>query len=440
VQTVGAVASAGVGMAVLAACGAGPAGGNAVASPGASNVTLTAYFGVVGDQLPVFDAQIAQAYAKQQPNVTVQLLAQPAGGEAGMREKLATMMAGGTPPDVWEYATIAQTMVKLDWVIPIDDYLRKSNYDLSVYAKGLFDHSARYQGKTWLVPYGHGGNTMVLALNPELYAAAGVALPATSAATTWTWSDWVEGLQKLTRRQGDTVSQIGLANVGSYVSYPQLWQTDWVASDLKTVVCDSADMVECYTRYFDLVNRQRVLPRPGELATWFGTSTPVEAFNTGKAASTVIAPASVRQFVQPKVIDLALAPIPRGKVSVPDVNWHSFGLLKGSKQPDAAWAFVRWCADQGRWARFVGKIPAQAPFQLPYLQELFKDFKAPRLESVTSALAAAVPQTRLFELTAYPQVSAAITEAFNRDLWTGQADAGTVLKALKPQLQGIIGA
>ena len=34
-----------------------------------------------------------------------------------MREKLATMMAGGTPPDVWEYATIAQTMVKLDWVI-----------------------------------------------------------------------------------------------------------------------------------------------------------------------------------------------------------------------------------------------------------------------------------------------------------------------------------
>jgi hypothetical protein len=100
---------------------------------------------------------------------------------------------------------------------------------------------------------------------------------------------------------------------------------------------------------------------------------------------------------------------------------------------------ARWLADEGRWARFVRKIPAQAQFQLPFLRELFKDFKAPRLEAITGALAAAVPQTRLFRLTAYPQVSAAINEAFNRDLWTGQADAGTVLKALKPQLQGIIG-
>jgi hypothetical protein len=47
--------------------------------------------------------------------------------------------------------------------------------------------------------------------------AAGVALPPTSAATTWTWSEWAAGLGKLTRRQGDAVGQLGLANVGSFV-------------------------------------------------------------------------------------------------------------------------------------------------------------------------------------------------------------------------------
>jgi ABC-type glycerol-3-phosphate transport system substrate-binding protein len=31
---------------------------------------------------------------------------------------------------------------------------------------------------------------------------------------------------------------------------------------------------------------------------------------------------------------------------VPDVNWHSFGVIKGSKQPDASWDFLRWAAEQ----------------------------------------------------------------------------------------------
>jgi hypothetical protein len=166
--------------------------------------------------------------------------------------------------------------------------------------------------------------------------------------------------------------------------------------------------------------------------------TPLEAFTAGKAAATMVAPASARTFTEPKLVELSLAPIPKAQVSTPDVNWHSFGLIKGTTQPDAGFALARWLTDEARWSRFVRKIPAQSQLQLPFLKELFKDFAAPRLEAVTGALAAAVPQTRLFRLTAYPQVSAAITEAFNRDLWTGQGDPGTVLKALKGQLQGII--
>ena len=426
----------------LAACGqAGGSGGGGDAAgggPQAARVALTAYFGVQSDQLQGFDPQIARAYAAERPNVEVQLLPQPPGGEAGMREKLAAMMAGGTPPDVWEYATIAETMVTLDWLLPLDEYLRKASFDSGAYAKGLYEHTARFQGKTWLVPYGHGGNTMVLALNPQLFAAAGVPLPGATPNSTWSWNEFAETMQRVTRRQGDAVSQIGLANAGWFGSYPQLWQTDWVNADLKTVVCDGPEMVECYSRFFDLVNRHRVLPRPGELESALGVKTPLEAFTAGKAAATMVAPASVRTFTEPKLVELSLAPIPRAKVSTPDVNWHSFGLIKGTKQADAGFAFARWLTDEARWSRFVRKIPAQAQLQPPFLKELFKDFAAPRLEAITGALAAAVPQTRLFRLTAYPQVSVAIIEAFNRDLWTGQGDPGTVLKALKGQLQGIV--
>jgi ABC-type glycerol-3-phosphate transport system substrate-binding protein len=220
------LALAGLGMGLPAACGLPPATSaqKGAAKAPAARVTLTAYFGVSGEQPQRFAGEIAQAYAKQRPNVTVELLPQPSGGEAGMREKLQVLIAGGTPPDVWEYATIAETMVKYDWLVPVDDYVRRDRYDLTVYARGLFDHVARYQGKTWIIPYGHGGNTMVMALNPQLFAEAGVALPGTTIQTTWSWSDWVEALRKLTRQQGSEITQFGVADPGSwFASCPLLW-------------------------------------------------------------------------------------------------------------------------------------------------------------------------------------------------------------------------
>jgi ABC-type glycerol-3-phosphate transport system substrate-binding protein len=183
-------------------------------------VTLTAYLGASGELPQRFDSEVAQAYAKQRPNVTVQLLPQPSGGEAGMREKLQVLIAGGTPPDLWEYATIAETMVKYDWLVSVEDYVRRDRYDLNVYAKGLFDHVARYQGKTWIIPYGHGGNTMVMALNPQLFAEAGVALPGTGLQNTWSWNDWVEALRKLTKQQGTDIAQFGVADPGSWLASP----------------------------------------------------------------------------------------------------------------------------------------------------------------------------------------------------------------------------
>jgi ABC-type glycerol-3-phosphate transport system substrate-binding protein len=112
-------------------------------------------------------------------------------------------------------------------------------------------------------------------------------------------------------------------------------------------------------------------------------------------------------------------------------------VIQGSRQVDAAWTLIRWLTDEARWARFVYKIPAQAGLQRPWLEEQFRLFDAPRLEAITNSLAAAVPQTRLFRLTAWPQVAAAVNEAFAR-LWAGQAEPAAVLRDLKPQLQAII--
>ena len=120
------------------------------------------------------------------------------------------------------------------------------------------------------------------------------------------------------RAAGRRRGQFGLANAGWFGSYAQLWQTDWVGPDLKTVVCDSPEMVECYSRFFELANRPRAAP-PGELESALGVNTPVEASPPARPRPRW-SPLRRPQFTEPKLVELALAPIPRAKVSVPDVT------------------------------------------------------------------------------------------------------------------------
>ena len=124
-------------------------------------------------------------------------------------------------------------------------------------------------------------------------------------------------------------------------------------------------------------------------------------------------------------------------LSLPDVNWHGFGIIKGGKNPDAVWKFIEWLSQDARWSAFIVKVPAASKWQLPNLKEIFKQFKVPRLDAITNGLAVARPQGNLFRVT-NPAVSARISEAINNQLFTGQSEPSTVLRALKPVLQTLL--
>ena len=52
-------------------------------------------------------------------------------------------------------------------------------------------------------------------------------------------------------------------------------------------------------------------------------------------------------------IKLAVAPAPALKVSTPDVNSHGLFLVKGSKNPSAAWEAIRYFSERSRLATFA---------------------------------------------------------------------------------------
>ena len=192
-----ALAGAGLlGSAVLvAACGAAGAvtPGQEEAAPGAAAeqpassgeiTTVVAYLSVSGDSIAQWEEGIVAPFEAENPNINLELSPQP-GGSAGMREKLQVQLAAGVPLDVWEYAAIAETMAENDWLIPIDTYVARDQYDLTVFAPKLFDFYTRYDGKLWTIPWGHGGNTFVMALNRQIFDEAGIGIPSADLAQTW---------------------------------------------------------------------------------------------------------------------------------------------------------------------------------------------------------------------------------------------------------------
>ena len=428
-------AAAGLLGTTLAACGA--AGGQPAAAPASKGpVTLSLLLSLNETLWPSFQEQVVGPYKAQHPNVSVELIPYGGGTTAIAVEKLLSLATAGSPPDVWDGPRGADYMVSQGLLEGMDAQVKRDKVDTKRFNQKQFEYGAVYQGKTWMLPYGYGGNALVLALNTELFQQAGVVIPSADAKTSWTWDQWVDAAQKLTKQAGGTVSQFGVANFGSdYLTWPLQFQGDWLTPDLKTVVADSAAMQECYTKFFDLPFRYHVLPRTGEAMDLFGNANP---FLVGKAAMAIVAPAGLRTYTNPKTVEFTLAPLPRARITTPDMNMMMLGIVKASKNPEDTWQLIKYLTDGSRYGIFVGRIPTELSRVEGTVRDLLTSVADPRPQTVLTAIENAVPQLQLGRHPKTQDLTAAITTAF-RDAWAQKVDPVSMLKALKPQLQNIAG-
>jgi ABC-type glycerol-3-phosphate transport system substrate-binding protein len=350
-------------------------------------------------------------------------------------EKLLSLVAAGSPPHVWDGPRGADWMVGQSLLEPMEPLIKRDKVDTKRFNQKQFEYGAVFQGKPWMLPYGYGGNALALALNTDLFKQVGVPIPSADAKSSWTWDQWVDALQKLTKQSGGSVSQFGLATYGSdYLSWPLLFQGDWISPDLKTVVCDSAAMQECYTRFFELPFRYRVLPKIGESMELFGNA---NAFLVGKAAMAVVAPAGLRTYTTPKTVEFTLAPIPRAKITTPDMNMMMLGIVKGSKEVDETFAAIKYFTDGSKYGIFVGRVPTELSKVESTVKELVSNQADPRPQVALSAIENAVPQLQLGRHLKSQDLTNTITAAFRDQLWTQKSEPVAMLKALKTQLQNI---
>jgi hypothetical protein len=427
-------AGAGFAASSLAACGAGQEASRPAVNKAPVNLSLM--LSLNETLQPQFQQQLMTAYKAERPNVTVDFIPYGGGNTAIAVEKLLALMTAGSPPNVWDGPRGADYMVGQNLLGEMDPLVKRDKVDTKRFNQKQFEYGAVHQNKTWMLPYGYGGNALCLALNTEMFKANGVAIPPTDAKASWTWDQWLDALQRLTKSSGGTVSQFGLSNYGSdYLSWPLQFQGDWISKDLKTATCDSAQMQECYTRFFELPFRYRVLPRIGEAMELFGNANP---FLVGKAAVAVVAPSGLRAYTTPKTVEFTLAPIPRAKISTPDMNMMMLGIVKGAKDTEESWSIIRYLTDGSKYGIFVGRIPTEVSKIEAAVKDLTGNIADPRPQVVLSAAQNAEPQLQLGRHPKTQDLTNAITTAF-KDAWAQKVEPVPMLKALKSQLTSMMG-
>jgi ABC-type glycerol-3-phosphate transport system substrate-binding protein len=237
-------AGAGVGLlgALTAACGAPGAGEQA--STAAKKPAMVRYLTRPANVAPETFGPWIAPFREAFPHITVDVSMSAPTSQDG-KAKLLAVMAAGDPPDVsgpWEGAW---TMI--DTSQTIDDLVKRDKYDLARFQQTTFN-SAKYEGKVYTLPYAYGGNGLLMVYNRSLLREAGVPEPGADWRSTWTWNDFRDALRRTTRRDGDTLAQVGLGGYGYFLStIPMTFGGQWLAADGKNVVTDSQQMQTAYT-------------------------------------------------------------------------------------------------------------------------------------------------------------------------------------------------
>lgn len=272
--------------------------------------------------------------------------------------KLNTLIAGGTPPDVFAM----DAPLFLDW------QTRGALLNLQPYidaVPGFLDGFYPQTLTAYKTADGYYGlprdfQSIVLFYNKDMFDAAKVAYPTAD----WTYDDLLATAKQLTLdKDGDgTTDQFGI--------WTDTWDMElfwseaiWAyggeiisADHLKTLIGEPAAR-EAWA-YIDSLYKEGVMPTPTTSGEYGA-----DLFQSGMAAMTTIGHWAVPGYVGAG-LNFDVAPMPKGpKGQATSVNSAGFVVSKDSKNPDASFKFIQFALSEAGQKRL-----AELGFAIPVLK------------------------------------------------------------------------
>jgi arabinogalactan oligomer/maltooligosaccharide transport system substrate-binding protein len=362
-----ALAAAGL---LLTACSSGDDDGASDGASSAGPLSGTVVFWDTSNEAEnkVFK-QLADEFTKANPGVTVDVQLVPF---AEAQNKYKTAAQAGNAPDVMR--------TEVAWVAEFASLGYLQDLSGTILAEGQDDFlptpwsSNVYDGKQYGVP--QVTDAPGLLYNKDILEKAGVEVP-----TTW---DEVEAAHEKIKAVGGVDTLYGPFD--SYFTQPYIFSYggNTVDVDAKKILINDAESVAGFQESLDLIEAGvAVSPDPNNA---YGIADTL--FKEGKLAMTINGPWSVPGLegsaAFPTLDNVGIAPTPAGPeglVGTP-VGGHNYTVYAGSKNRDAAYAFVQFMAStesQATIAEELGLLPTRnSAYEVPGVKanRIISEFKA----------------------------------------------------------------
>lgn len=308
------------------------------------------------EELEVWQA-VVDDFQKASPNIKVNV---DVSDWDSYWTKLNTLIAGGTPPDVFAM----DAPLFLDWqsrgaLLNLQPYIDATPGFLD----GFYPQTlTAYQTAEGYFGLPRDFQSIVLFYNRDMFDAAGVAYPTTE----WTYNDLLNAAKSL------TVDSNGDGKIDQYGFWTDTWDMELFWSEV--IWAYGGEIIsEDHTRtligegpardawaYIDSLYKEGVTPTPTTSGEYG-----LDLFQSKMAAMTTIGHWAVPGYVQAG-LNFDVAPMPSGPAGrATSVNSAGFVVSKDTKHADAAFEFIRFALSEAGQKRL-----AELGFAIPVLKSV----------------------------------------------------------------------
>lgn len=369
---------------ILAACaaptaapqaGGEQAAGEAEQAAGSAQTEVIWYVRSNDDEQRWENEVVIPDFEAKHPNIKINLVVVP---WADFDTKMQTMIAAGTPPDIWSHwgPSGFQDYVKRGLVADLTPFIERDQFDLSDFEPAVLD-IYKVDGKVYGLPILTTGSFVFY--NKDWFDAAGVEYPPTDwEDTSWTWDAFVEKCAALTSGEGAD-KKFG-CNLGFWPNdaYCWLWGQDiypdgaYETGFADESYLDSEACVNGFQARQDLVWKDNYMPDPAQVDAMGGG----DIFQNENVAMHLTGGWGWWQFGSASLhekFNWGVAALPIGAEGRRDVIFTDPWMLSSkTAHPDEAWTFLSYLSSpevQRGWMELTGAPPVRASLAEGWYQQ-----------------------------------------------------------------------
>ena len=396
----------------------------------------------------VWQKALIEAFEKAYPDIKVKQVIVP---WDQYDQKMSTMFAAGTPPDIfsnWAWNGFMDMTLR-GMTLDVTPLIKRDKIDFTPYFPypvNYYKVAGRYYGlPIFFAPSG-------IWYNKDLFDKAGVSYPSVNANDkSWNWNALLEKAQKLTKDiNGDgKIDQYGVnATVDLWGGFPSIvWlfggdifpreaYTTGIATKCNV---NNPIAIEATQAVGDLIYKYHVAPTPAEGQALSALGDP---FRTGRIAMNMTGGWGWWIFNDIKAFKVGAAVLPWGNPSRKRelvVGCDPYLIAKTSKNKEAAWTFVKFAmSPEGQKITLnTMTIPVPSKDLFTEWKKIWKDIPSKDLDSIFETSMTYGRPAADHRLYGYLEIG----KLFNTELdplFLGKSDAKTCLDSIQEKLTKLL--